>query len=216
MTAGATNIPFAPAEAAGRLGGYAPMRLGQRVPPFSDPAWHYEFAFSGERTLAEFGRGLATLSSRGADSSDCFAEVSVALATLPGGPHIVDGAVCVLDEFGRSDRPRLAARARQRRWRADSDPVVYCVFDLLVHNGSDVTAKPLRERKRLLAKLLRAMPPSLALVDGISGQGERLYEQAVAKEFEGIIAKRLDSPYRPGVHSDDWLAIERQSAGARR
>ena len=186
------------------------MRPGQRAEPFNDLAWIYELRFDGYRTLAEFGGGHATLRSRIAlDTSNTFAEISVALATLPGGPHIADGEVCVLDAAGRSDFARLEARARQRRWHPDADATSYCLFDLLVHDGRDITALPLYERKRRLAKLFSALPPAVVLVDSVVADGVWLYERALTTQFEGIVAKRLDSPYRPGIRSKDWLSIRR-------
>jgi bifunctional non-homologous end joining protein LigD len=189
------------------------MLLGQCSEAFDDPAWTFELRYDGYRMLAEFGGGHATLHSRsGFDASSTFAEISVALATLPGGPHIVDGEVCVLDASGRSDFARLQARARQRRWHPDADPVAYCMFDLLVHDGHDITAWPLHARKRQLAQLFRTLPPAVLLVDSIAANGVWVYERALALQFGGIVAKRLDSPYRPGVRSDDWLAIKRPLA----
>ena len=208
-----TFVPVAPAEAPRHLDAYAPMLLGRRAEPFADPGWTFEFAFDGYRTLAEFGDGHATLKSRKRiDASNAFAEISVALATCPGGPHIIDGEVCVLDASGHSDFGRLEARARQRRWRAEADPVVYCVFDLLMHEGRDITAWPLHDRKRQLDRLFNALPPAVLVVDSIAGGGVWVHEQAMALQFRGIVAKRLDSPYRPGVRSNDWLSIKRPGA----
>jgi bifunctional non-homologous end joining protein LigD len=162
------------------------MLLGERAQPFDDPAWTFELAYDGYRTLAEFGGGHATLKSRsGFDASNAFAEISVALATVPGGPHIVDGEVCVLDASGRSDFKRLQARAQQHRWQPNADPVVYCVFDLLVHDGRDITAWPLRERKRQLAKVFDALPPAVLLVDSIAASGVWVYDRALALQFGG-------------------------------
>lgn len=62
------------------------------------------------------------------------------LIQLPGGPHILEGEVCLRDELGRSNFDLLQQRAHRRRWYEGADPVVFCAFDLLAQDG-----KPLLE-----------------------------------------------------------------------
>jgi bifunctional non-homologous end joining protein LigD len=86
---------------------------------------------------------------------------------------------------------------------------VFCVFDLLVHDGNDIRDWPLSARQTKLQSLLRKRPPSILLVEGFCGTGLWLYQQAVALELEGIVSKRLSSPYRSGVR---WIRIKRPGA----
>jgi bifunctional non-homologous end joining protein LigD len=117
--------------------------------------------------------------------------------------------MCVLDDIGRSDFNRLHARARKRR--ADPDePVVYCVFDVLASQGRSVMDQPLTARKKLLEPL-RGLPGVL-VVDQIPAEGEALYGYVLSLKLEGLVAKRMDSKYRPGVRSLDWLKIKRPGA----
>lgn len=134
------------------------------------------------------------------------------LADLPGGRHVLDGEVCVLDDYGRSDFDRLHARAKRRGFPAGADPVVFCAFDLLVHQGLDVRALPLKTRKRRLAQLLRRQRPSVLLVDGIAERGTWLFIQALELKLEGIVSKRLDSEYESGVRSRAWVKVKRPGA----
>jgi bifunctional non-homologous end joining protein LigD len=189
------------------------MLLIQRLHAFNDAAWTFELKYDGYRTLAEFGGGKATLQSRnGADATRWFGEVARSLADVRTGPHVTDGEVCVLDQFGRSDFETLQARARVRGWREGLPNVVYCVFDLLVHRGRSLMEQPLYKRQAQLAKLFAPSLPSVLLVTGVPSEGVWLYQQAVALRIEGIVAKRLDSVYRPGVRSPDWLKIKRPGA----
>ncbi|WP_260501708.1 hypothetical protein [Aquabacterium sp. J223] len=82
---------------------------------------------------------------------------------------------------------------------------------MLVHNGRDVRTAPLVERQAALAALLEAPRLSVMRVTGFVGQGVWLFEQAKALELEGIVAKRLASPYAGG-RSLDWLKIKRPGA----
>lgn len=188
------------------------MLLGE-ARPFSDPDWLFEIKHDGYRVLAEWDGASVYLQSRnGADATAWFPEVATTLAGLGGGRHVVDGEMCVLDDIGRSDFNRLHARARMRGWRPGADPVVFCVFDVLVQAGQSVMGLPLTERKRRLAKLFADKPPSTLVVSDFEGEGRLLYDQAVQLKLEGIVAKRKDSLYVPGQRTADWLKIKRPGA----
>lgn len=192
------------------LSDLSPMLLGEVRRPFSDPAFGYEIKFDGYRVLASAGaEGVKLKSRNGADASRWFPEITSTLKAVAGRQLILDGEVCVLDDIGRSDFDRLHARARKRGPDA-GEPVVYCVFDILVMRGKSVMDKPLIARKKLLAPL-RGLPGVL-VVDQVPGEGEALYQYVLALKLEGLVAKRLDSPYRPGVRSMDWLKIKRPGA----
>ena len=80
------------------------------------------------------------------------------------------------------------------------------VFDLLWADGRDVRPLPLRERKRLLRGLLSFRDP-LRFTEHRDTDGEAYWREACVKGWEGIIAKRADSPYRPG-RTRDWLKFK--------
>ena len=89
----------------------------------------------------------------GTDAAKWFPEAVQSLAQVKAGPCVVDGEVCVLDELGRSDFDQLQERARRRRRRRypRCRDVDYCVFDLLVNRGVDITQQPLLQRKAAMA-----------------------------------------------------------------
>lgn len=120
--------------------------------PAHEDDWLAEVKYDGYRVLAEFESGRAALRTHGgADCTKWFPEVAAGLAgAAAGGPHIVDGEVCVLDDIGRSDFDALHARALRRRRVAGDSLAVYCIFDLLARNGRNVMELPLRQRKKLL------------------------------------------------------------------
>lgn len=104
----------------------------------------------------------------------CWTARSVCL-TITGARTSID---CTLGPSDAASRPALT-------------PVVFCAFDLLVHQGLDVRALPLKTRKRRLAQLLRRQRPSVLLVDGIAERGTWLFIQALELKLEGIVSKRL-------------------------
>lgn len=188
------------------------MLLGE-ARPFNDVDWLFEIKHDGYRVLAEWdGAGVYLQSRNGADATAWFPEVTASLAGITGGRHVVDGEMCVLDDIGRSNFNRLHARARMRGWRRGADPVVFCVFDVLVQAGKSVMRLPLTERKQRLAKLFSDKPPSTLVVSDFEGEGRLLYDQAVQLKLEGIVAKRKASVYEPGQRTADWLKIKRPGA----
>lgn len=186
------------------------MLLTEGGRPFTDDSFLTEVKWDGWRVTALASKSGVSLRSRnGADATRWFPEVSKTLLDVANSELILDGEMCVLDEKGRSDFDKLQTRALKRRYDPKS-PVVYCVFDVLVSRGKSVMDRPLSARKKLLEPL-RGLP-SLLVVDGIVGHGEALYQQVLALELEGLVAKRLDSIYQPGVRSSDWIKIKRPGA----
>src|SRR5690606_9073806 len=84
------------------------------------------------------------------------------------------------------------------------EPLLY-VFDLLSYQGDDLTGMSLDERKSILERLLG--DGIVRYAEHVDARGEQLFEMAQEHELEGIIAKRADSKYTPGVRSRDWLKI---------
>lgn len=190
------------------------MLLDERPIDYEAPGWLFEIKYDGYRLLAEFGDGSCKLKSRnGANATKWFPELYDALSRVPGGPYLVDGEVCVLDDLGRSDFDALHARAARRRRVEGADPVTYCVFDLIAEQGVDLSRQPLIYRKERLRKVLTPAPHSVLVVTHLEDHGRQLFEQAAEQlKLEGIVAKRADSFYQSGVRSRDWVKLKRKGA----
>lgn len=205
-----------PRPAQSLLTALPPMLLEERPFDLSEDGWAYEIKFDGYRLMGQFGKTACELRTRnGALASAWFPEISKALnpTRFPGGPYVVDGEVCVLDELGRSDFDKLHERARRRGWYAGAAHVVYCVFDLLVDAGKDITSLPFEKRKKRLKKLLTPAPQNVLYVAHFEADGQTIFDSAVLQlKLEGLIAKRLGSTYQPGVRSPDWVKVKRKGA----
>lgn len=189
----------------------APMLASEGGRPFTSTDWLYEVKYDGYRCLARFGDGSTELRTKsGVDCTRWFPEIADLLAPIAGGPHVVDGEACVLDDIGRSDFERLQARARRRRRYPGCDPVTLCVFDILYLGGRSLMALPLLERKAMLQQLLAPLKPRIVLVGDFPAEADLFPKLAIGARLEGFVAKRLASPYLPGVRSRDWLKIKRE------
>ena len=175
------------------------------APPNGD-GWLHEIKIDGYRIGCRIEHGaVRLLGRRGSTFTEKFPEVVRAARGLPVATALLDGEVTVLDTEGRSRfhalQDLLSGGPRAR--------LVYFVFDLLHLDGEDVSALPLRERKRRLMALLGGLPPELPLraVDSIVGDGPAVFEGARRLGLEGIVSKRADQPYRAG-RGGGWLKIK--------
>jgi bifunctional non-homologous end joining protein LigD len=86
-------------------------------------------------------------------------------------------------------------------------PVAYVVFDLLWLEGHSTLALPYRDRRRLLADL-ELEGPTWRTPAHREGDGAALLDAARAQGLEGIVAKRLESPYEPGRRPGSWIKVK--------
>ena len=180
---------------------------------FSDPGWIFERKLDGERCLAFAGGGDMRLMTRNEhDISSTFPEIAQALAAQRlGDDFAVDGEIVAFDKdqtkFGLLQhrfgvvRPAAALLAQV--------PAYYYLFDVLWAGGRDVRPLPLLERKKILRGLLSFDDP-LRFTEHRDAEGEAYYREACAKGWEGLIAKRADTPYRSG-RTKDWLKFKCES-----
>jgi bifunctional non-homologous end joining protein LigD len=180
--------------------GAAAMKAVLTDERFSDPAWIFERKLDGIRCIAVRDGGRVRLLSRNDLSLDGrYPELAGALADEPHERFAIDGEV-VAFEGNRTSFARLAQRGQR------SVRVFLYVFDLLWLDGRDVRPLPLHARKRLLRSELE-FPAGVRLTPYRNEAGEALFAEACRKGWEGVIAKRADSPYRD-TRSRDWLKFK--------
>ena len=86
-------------------------------------------------------------------------------------------------------------------------------FDLLELDGRDLRREPIERRKALLAKLLKGAHLTLVLNEHFYEDGAAVYRAACQVGCEGIVSKRLGSPYRSG-RSKHWVKVKNPKAPA--
>ncbi len=115
----------------------APMLATPGGKPFSSPEWLYEIKFDGYRCLAQVSEYRVELRTKSGNvCTGWHPEVAEALANVPGGPHVINGEACVLDDIVRSDFNRLHEQAARKRSFSDCSSVTLCAFDLLIEKDA--------------------------------------------------------------------------------
>jgi bifunctional non-homologous end joining protein LigD len=167
---------------------------------FSDPQWLFERKLDGIRCLAiRTADGLRMLSRNDLDLGGRYPGVRDALAAQDGHAFAIDGELVA---FAGTQTSFQTLVARDR----DPGAVFLYAFDVLWLDGYDVRALPLRTRKRLLRSAIAPGGP-LRLSTHRNGAGEAMFDEACRRGWEGVIAKRADSPYRD-ARSRDWLKLK--------
>ena len=184
--------------------------------PFDSPVHLFDAKWDGLRSIAFFGPQVRLQARSLRDQTPQFPELAAALAGLPGS-GVLDGEIVVLDG-ARASFPLVMERNRQRtpaaaRRAAERTPAWFCAFDLLWRNGKSLVPCPLRKRRRQLEALLAGRPaadrPRAIFANSlVVGDGIRFFEAMRERKLEGMVAKRLDSPYRIGERSEDWLKVK--------
>jgi len=179
-----------------------PMLAKPAEAAFDDDGWLFELKWDGYRAIAETGKKNVRLYSRnGLSFAAKYPLVYEALGTIKD-EMILDGEIVAFNEDGRPDFQQLQMAAEN-----PSLSLYYYVFDILSYKGKNLTQIPLVKRKTLLQKVL----PENAVVlycDDVPDKGIAFFDQVVARDMEGIIAKRKDSTYQKGKRTGDWLKIK--------
>jgi bifunctional non-homologous end joining protein LigD len=167
---------------------------------FSDPNWIYERKLDGIRCIAiRSGADLRMLSRNDLSLNARYPELAEALAAEPRERFAIDGEVVAF-----AGRQTSFARLAQRHQKPV--PVFLYVFDLLWLDGQDIRKLALRSRKRLLRAALD-FKGHVRLIPHRNEHGEAFFEEACQKGWEGVIAKRANSPYCSS-RSRDWLKFK--------
>ena len=170
--------------------------------PFDSDNWIYEVKWDGYRAVAHLNKGKVELRSRNNKSfNEKFYPIVDALKSL-NMAAVLDGEVIVTNTEGVSNFGDL------QNWRSEADGLLlYYVFDLLWYDGYSLLNLPLTERREKLKEVL-PKHPLIQLSQAFDSTGTEFYEAAKKLKLEGIIAKKADSTYSPGVRSKEWLKIK--------
>jgi bifunctional non-homologous end joining protein LigD len=186
--------------------------------PVDDGTWAYEMKWDGMRILVGVEAGDVWLTSRaGNDATARFPEIAPIAEALGGVDALLDGELVALDESGVPSfeklQPRMQAHGRAAVEKGmATQPVVLMLFDVLWLAGHSTCDLPYRERRELLERLALTgpfwqTPPTTFGVEG-DARGDAVLATSRTLGLEGVVAKRIDSPYRPGRRVESWRKVK--------
>jgi bifunctional non-homologous end joining protein LigD len=170
--------------------------------PFDEEGWVYEVKWDGYRAVGFMNKGKVELKSRNDKSfNEKFYPIYDSLKAWNINA-IVDGEVVVVTDKGNSHFGNL------QNWKSEADgELVYYLFDIIWLDGKDLTNLTLLERREILKQIM-PKDNSIRLSELFQESGTDFYNAAKQNGLEGIIAKKADSIYEPGVRTDNWLKIK--------
>jgi len=179
--------------------------------PAHPEQYSYEFKWDGVRVLAYFdGRKLTLRSRNQIDITRRYPELHALADALRGRRAVLDGEIVALDQMDRPSFPLLQHRMHVNGPSAglvEQIPANYFLFDLLYLDGRSLMNRPLVERRDQLEELTLSGPSGQVPPSRI-GQGQTMLQAARRHRLEGLVAKKLQSIYLPGVRNGDWLKIK--------
>jgi bifunctional non-homologous end joining protein LigD len=185
---------------------YEPMLATPWPRRFADPAWAHEVKWDGVRCLLRWDGVQHDLVSRtGKDMTARYPELAGFRAARP---CVLDGELVATEASGRPSfgllQSRMNLKGAPSAAAAAAAPVTLVVFDVL-YDGVEVIAEPWWERRRRLEVMDLAAP--LVRSEVAEDDPEGLWGFVTSRDLEGIVSKRMDAPYRPGIRSQDWRKI---------
>jgi ATP-dependent DNA ligase len=184
-----------------------PMEARQESELPRDKGWQFEPKWDGFRCLAiRDGDRVEMLSRSGKSLARYFPDMVAALGTLKPKRFILDGELAIpvgkILSFDALQLRLHPAASRVKKLAAET-PSILIVFDLLqTPRGADLTARPLSERRTALEAFFASLGDSSSLrlspATDKRTEAERWLKRAGGGELDGVVAKRLDEPYRPG------------------
>ncbi len=169
--------------------------------------WAFEIKWDGYRTIVHVADGRVRLqSTAGHDVTERWPEIADLADSVNARSAVLDGELVVFDDGGR---PRF--ELVQRSGVGSERQAVIQFFDVLQVDGNDTVDLPYLDRRRLLDQLIEPgdnwTVPSYRI-----GDGPALLAATAEQGLEGVIAKRIDSRYRPGTRAKDWRKIKNRTS----
>jgi len=187
--------------------------------------WAFEMKWDGVRAIAEVRRdegneaaegGTVRLFSRnGVDITVSYPELA-AIARTVDRDVVLDGEIVALDKRGRPDFSLLQGRMHLRKKdevekAAANIPVRFMVFDILGADGESLMRREYAERRAVLESTVDATE-TVQVPPAFDGDLEAAMASSARLGLEGVMAKKRDGRYSPGVRSRTWLKLKHHRA----
>lgn len=183
-----------------------PCRPTLASKPPVGPGWAHEIKHDGYRLQIHARGGRVRLyTMNGADWTERYPLIVGAASRLKG-EAVIDAEVVCAGADGIADFDALHSRCQDHA-------AIAVGFDLLRRDGADLRPKPLAERKGALERLLAKSTGGIQFVAHVEGDGAEMFAAVCKLGLEGIVSKKLTSPYRSG-NSKSWIKTRNPKAPA--
>ena len=190
---------------------FEPMMAALETAPFDAEGWLFEVKWDGHRCLANLAQRTRLTSRTGRDATGQFPELAEMHRQLVARNAVVDGEVVALDAQGRPSFARMQDRfhrsAEELARNAGRVPIEFIAFDLLWLDGVPLLDRPLSERRARLAEVF-VETRRMRLSQVVEEAGVAFFGEIEKLGLEGVVGKRMASPYRPGHRSPDWRKVK--------
>jgi len=174
----------------------------------------FEYKYDGARVQIHMQNGVVQVFSRRlTDVTESLPEIVESLKhNFKAQSTIVEGEVVALDRAGYP----IAFQHLMRRFKRVRDitgmskriPLTLYLFDILFLDGDSLIALPYTQRRQILTENAGEIRLSKQLVTENVDKATSFLKEAIAAGHEGLMAKKLDSPYTPGRRGKKWLKIK--------
>jgi bifunctional non-homologous end joining protein LigD len=191
--------------------GREPMLATLVEDAFDSDEWIFELKWDGVRAFALCNEETTLFSRNDRNITATYPELAKLHERVVAVDAMIDGEIVAM-AGGRPSFESLQSRVNLQDKVAVGKamkqlPVTYVAFDLLYLDGRSLITTPVEERKRLLEELI--VPSERVLVSQAEAtEGRAIFGLAKSQNLEGIVAKRLGSPYRPGKRTKEWLKVK--------
>jgi bifunctional non-homologous end joining protein LigD len=189
--------------------------IGTDVP---GKGWTFEPKYDGVRVLAFVTPGEVRLMTRNAkDKAAQFPEITEALRKIAASKKrsfVLDGEIIALIDGKPARFQELQGRMHLQeshliQRQRSTNPSALVLFDILMSGDQVLINEPWSKRRaELLKRIGKATSERIRITESAEGDGEKMLKLARREGWEGIIAKRIDSIYEPGVRSRSWLKLK--------
>jgi DNA ligase-1 len=173
-----------------------------------------EYKYDGARVqIHKQGGEVRVFSRRLTDVTQSLPEtVETVKSSIKADEAILEGEVIAVDDVGApipfQHLMRRFKRVHKVEDMAEKIPVKLYLFDILYLNGESLISRPYLQRRRILAENAGEIPLTTQLVTDKKDRAEKFLKEALDAGHEGLMAKKLDSPYTPGTRGKRWFKIK--------
>ena len=174
----------------------------------------FEYKLDGARIqIHKVGEEVKIFSRRLTDVTESLPEIVQAVREgVKAHDAVLEGEVIAVGGDGHPLPFQHLMRRFRRVYEVDrmvqEIPVKLYLFDLLYVDGESLIDEPYLKRRNRLSKVVEGIPLTEQLVTGNPAEAEEFLKRAIEMGHEGLMAKRLDSPYKPGVRGKHWFKIK--------